>query len=411
VDLWREIIDSLGDAVFVVSPAHEPIAVNAAAETLLGASQVNHTVITRLLGRNEWLARMVESCLKSGQSLDNPETVLALGQREETVRAEVSPLLNSQGEPESAIVLLHDLSRERSAQQAFGADEAFLRLSPAGLAHEVKNPLTGIKGAAELLAAMFPGDNRAQVYCRLILDGVNRIAGLVEQVLAVSNPQRLKREPVNIHQVLHQALRMAGLYPQQAHPGLTVEQRFDPSLPEVNGDAAALERVFLNLVRNALEAIEATDSRLTVGMPAVTHTIRLRTAMETDFRLSAHGRRRQFLRVEVSDSGKGMKPDEVKQLFTPFFTTKPSGTGLGLVLSQRIVALHGGKLWAELGGAEADTAGVHAASSGTRDVDDADATQNHRETIPSRRLSGGGNAGTRGTHGMTFCVMLPVGAD
>lgn len=410
MDLWRDIIDSLGDAIFVVSPTHEPIAVNAAAETLLGASQVNHAVIARLFGRNEWLARMVESCLKSGQNLDNPETVLALGQREETVRAEVSPLLNSQGEPESAIVLLHDLSRERSAQQAFGADEAFLRLSPAGLAHEVKNPLTGIKGAAELLATMFPGDNRAQVYCRLILDGVNRIAGLVEQVLAVSNPQRLKREPVNIHQVLHQALRMAGLYPQ-AHPGLTVEQRFDPSLPEVNGDAAALERVFLNLIRNALEAIETADSRPAVGMPAVTHTIRLRTAMETDFRLSAHGRRQQFLRVEVSDSGKGMKPDEVKQLFTPFFTTKPSGTGLGLVLSQRIVALHGGKLWAELGGAEPDTAGVHAASSGTRDVHDADAAQNHRETILSRRLSGGGNAGTRGTCGMTFCVMLPVGAD
>jgi two-component system nitrogen regulation sensor histidine kinase GlnL len=409
MDLWREIVDSLSDAVFVISPAHEPVAVNAAAETLLGASQVNRAVITRLLGRNEWLARMVESCLKSGQSLDNPETLLALGQHEKTVRVEVSPLVNPQGEPESAVVLLHDLSRERSARQALGADEAFLRLSPAGLAHEVKNPLTGIKGAAELLATMFPGDNRAQVYCRLILDGVNRIAGLVEQVLAVSNPQRLKREPVNIHQVLHQALGMAGLYPQ-THPGLTVEQRFDPSLPEVSGDAAALERVFLNLIRNALEAIEATDSHVTAGRSAVNnHTIRLRTAMETDFRLSAHGRRRQFLRVEVSDSGKGMRPDEVKQLFTPFFTTKPSGTGLGLVLSQRIVALHGGKLWAELGGAEPEAAGAYAASA-AREEDGENAAQNHRETIPSRRLPGSGNAGTRGIRGMTFCVMLPVGA-
>jgi two-component system nitrogen regulation sensor histidine kinase GlnL len=410
LDLWREIIDSLGDAVFVISPALEPIAVNAAAETFLGASQVNRAVINRLLGRNEWLARMVESCFKSGQNLDNPEAVLALGQRDETVRAEVSPLLNSQGEPESAIVLLHDLSRGRNAQQALRAEEAFLRLSPAGLAHEVKNPLTGIKGAAELLATMFPGDNRAQVYCRLILDGVNRIAGLVEQVLAVSNPQRLKREPVNIHQVLHQALRMAGLYPQ-AHQRLTVEQCFDPSLPEVNGDAAALERVFLNLIRNALEAIEAAASCPAAEAPVVTHTIRLRTAMETDFRLRTLGRRRQFLRVEVSDSGEGMKPEEVKQLFTPFFTTKPSGTGLGLVLSQRIVALHGGKLWAETGGAESDTAGLYAASADARNVDAPAAAKNHRETIPPRRLSGGGNAGPRSTRGMTFCVMLPVGAD
>jgi len=402
VDLWREIIDSLGDAVLVISPTHEPIAVNAAAETLVGASQVNRAVIERLIRHNEWLARMVESCLESGQNLDNPETVLALGQREETVRAQVSPLVNPDGKPEGAIVLIHDLSREKSAQQAFEADGAYMRLSPAGLAHEVKNPLTGIKGAAELLAAMFPGDNRAQIYCRLILDGVNRIAGLVEQVLAASNPQRLKREPVNIHQVLHQALRMAGLYPQ-AHPGLTVEQRFDPSLPEVNGDAVALERVFLNLVRNALEAIEAAKSCPSEATPAGTHTIRLRTAMETDFRLSAHGRRQQFLRVEVSDSGKGMKPEEVKQLFTPFFTTKPSGTGLGLVLSQRIVSLHGGKLWAEIGGAGPELAAGHAPT-----ASGAAPARGHRATPPPRRFSAGGNIGARSGGGMTFCVMLPV---
>ena len=390
MSLWREIVDSLGDAVIVVSPALAPIAVNPAAETLLGASQIGHVLFAKLLQRNEWLARMVESCLKSGQSLDNPEATLVLERRQITVRAEISSLLGEQSDSKGAIILLHDLSHQKGAEQAFEADQNALRLSPAGLAHEVKNPLTGIKGAAELLATMFPADARAQQYCRLILDGVNRIASLVEQVLAVSGPHRLKHEPVNIHQVLHQALRMAGVYPEPP-PGLVIEQRFDPSLPEVSGDGSALERVFLNLIRNALDAIAASQiGPQTEASSKALNIIRLRTAMETQFRLTSQGKRRQFLRVEISDSGTGMTPDNLKHLFTPFFTTKPSGTGLGLVLSQRIISLQGGKLWAECGGISNEATGA---------------------TLDSGRSPA--MKGQNGTtvRGMTFYVMLPVGTD
>ena len=164
---------------------------------------------------------------------------------------------------------------------------------------------------------------------------------------------------------------------------MTIEQLFDPSLPEISADAAALERTFLNLVRNAAEAIG------TAG------TIRLRTRMETEFRLSAEGRRRHFLRVEVSDSGRGMNAAEMAQLFTPFFTTKPSGTGLGLVLSQRIVAAHGGKLWAEAGGIDPSRppSSIHpmlAATAGPHHAHPAN-PEEHR------------------ARGMTFKVTLPVG--
>jgi len=394
VDLWREIVDSLSDGVIVLSPAYEPIATNPALHTLLVTSHVDRGTIGRLLKRNEWLARMVDSCLESGQSLDNPESVLVLDRRSTTVRAETAPLLNAQAEREGVVILFHDLSLQKKADHAYESDDGFMRLSPAGLAHEVRNPLTGIKGAAELLGSMFSGDFRAQQYCRLILEGVSRIAALVEQVLAVSNPQRLQREPVNIHQVLHRALQTSGLYPQ-THPGVAVEQDFDPSLPEVDGDAAALERVFVNLIRNALEAIE--QAKTTAGESPATagHTIRLRTAMATDFRLSAQGRRRQFMRVEVSDTGNGMIASEIKQLFTPFFTTKPSGTGLGLVLSQRIVALHGGKLWAETGGPRAAATGIGSHPTAATEAGAAATSQSSQEHEP----------------GMTFCVMLPVGSD
>jgi len=375
--LWQEIVDSLSDALVVFDPALAPIAMNPAAETLFGVSHLNEAAVGALLRNNEWLMRMVETCLTSGQNLADAEAKLNLGARLATVSVEVAPLLAAEGASRGAVVLLHDLALHRGAAQALGAAESDLKLSPAGLAHEVKNPLTGIKGAAELLAGRLRSDPRAQQYCGLILEGVNRITALVEQVLYASSPQRLSFEPINIHRVLHQALRMAGLHP---HPpsGVTIEQLFDPSLPEISADAAALERTFLNLVRNAAEAIG------TAG------TIRLRTRMETEFRLSAEGRRRHFLRVEVSDSGRGMNAAEMAQLFTPFFTTKPSGTGLGLVLSQRIVAAHGGKLWAEAGGIDLSHPAPAPAAGGPHPA--------HRANSEEHR-----------TRGMTFKVTLPVG--
>jgi signal transduction histidine kinase len=118
--------------------------------------------------------------------------------------------------------------------------------------------------------------------------------------------------------------------------------------------------------------------------------------METQFRLTAQGRRRQFLRVEVSDSGKGMTAEETRQLFTPFFTTKPSGTGLGLVLSQRIIALHGGKLWAEA----KDVGGVPDPGFANRQITPAPPDASEVEA-----------RGREVGRGMTFCVMLPVGLD
>jgi two-component system, NtrC family, nitrogen regulation sensor histidine kinase GlnL len=374
--LWKEVVDSLSDAVVVFDSRLVPLAMNPAAEALFGVSQINETAIDTLLRRNEWLLRMVETCLSTGQELADAEASLSLGGRHTTVGAEVAPLQAGGGASRGAVVLLHDVTLHRGAAQALGG-ETDLRLSPAGLAHEVKNPLTGIKGAAELLSTRLRSDPRGQQYCGVILEGVNRIATLVEQVLIASTPQRLSFQHVNIHRVLHQALKLAGLHPNPPE-GFVIEQHFDPSLPEISADAAALERAFLNLVRNAAEAI---------GQHGI---IRLRTRMETEFRMTAEGRRHYFLRVEVSDSGRGMSSEEISQLFTPFFTTKPSGTGLGLVLSRQIIAAHGGKLWAEPGGVSASrrSAAIHG--------------------VPPHH----GHPGSSEDHrppGMTFKVTLPVG--
>jgi len=336
--LWRDVFDGLADAVIVIDAELAPIALNPAAETMLGVSQLGRALFGNIVRHNEWLGRMLHACVDTGQSLGDPEAVFNIGPRAVTVRAEISPLSGSDDKIGGAIILLHDLSHQKSAEHAVEG-QAQLRLSPAGLAHEVKNPLTGIKGAAELLASLHPDDKRARQYCDVIMEGVNRIETLVEQVLAVSAPRRVRQDEVNVHKVIHQALKIAGLFPKPP-PEIELEQEFDPSLPDVIGDEAALERAMVNLIKNALEAMDQHGR------------LRIRTRMETEFRLAAEGKRRQFLRIEVIDSGRGLTQAELDQLFTPFFTTKPSGTGLGLVLSQRVVSLHGGKLWAERGGIE-----------------------------------------------------------
>ncbi len=341
--LWRNILDSLGAGVIVLSPRLELIAINSAAQGLIGGARPNLAQIQELMAANPWLAEMVRDCLTTRADKSAADVRLVAGMQQTAVGAHLSPLLDDQAGLAGAVIMLFDLSYRRASAQAAGANsaEGALGLSPAGLAHEVKNPLTGIKGAAELLRGLFPEKHRGRQYCELILDGANRIADLVETVLSVSGPQRLKLEPVNVHQVLHQALRTAGVFPLEPN-GIAIEQRFDPSLPEIAGDSGALERVFLNLIRNAVEAI-APPGR-----------IRLQTRMETEFHLLANGRKQHFLRVEVSDSGRGMSDEDLAQLFTPFFTTKPHGTGLGLVLSQQIIGFHGGKLragrCADLGG-------------------------------------------------------------
>jgi two-component system nitrogen regulation sensor histidine kinase GlnL len=335
MSVWRDIFDSLFEALLLVSPKLQLKAVNPAAQTMLGISKPTRKALAALIAHNPWLRLMVETSISGAQTLHDNEARLRLANRLSLdVSVRVSPLMNPHGEVRGALVLLNDRSRQREVERALEGSNANLGLSVVGLAHEIKNPLTGIKGATELLAGMLPAEPRARQYCDVILSGVSRLTALVEQVMGLSGPEPIRPMRVNVHKVLHQALALAGLWPTTP-PSVKLEVAFDPSLPPIEADPAALERVFLNLLMNARDAIGEQG------------TIRLATRMETEFHLTARGRRRRFMRVDVSDSGKGASKEQMAQLFTPFFTTKPGGTGLGLVLSKHIVTLHGGRLWAE----------------------------------------------------------------
>jgi len=198
------------------------------------------------------------------------------------------------------------------------------------LAHEIKNPLSGIRGAAQLLESGLNDDDRALT--RLITDETDRIVSLVDRMEVFSDERPIEREAVNIHVVLDhvKAIAKNGF---ASH--IKFHEDYDPSLPYVFANRDQLVQVFLNLVKNAAESIGANEPG----------EITLSTAFRPGIRLSVPGMRtRVSLPLEfcVSDTGSGVTPDIMPHLFDPFITTKPNGSGLGLALVAKIVGDHGG---------------------------------------------------------------------
>ncbi|MEJ2517274.1 MAG: ATP-binding protein [Methyloceanibacter sp.] len=199
------------------------------------------------------------------------------------------------------------------------------------LAHEIKNPLSGIRGAAQLLEG--DCDESDRTLTQLICSESDRICKLVDRMEIFGDERPLQREPVNIHDVLDHVKHVAST---GFASNIKIVENYDPSLPPVPGSRDKLVQVFLNLVKNAAEAIG--DSRKD-------GQITLSTAFRPGVRLSVPGSQARVslpLEIAVEDNGSGVPADLIQHLFDPFVSTKPSGTGLGLALVAKIIGDHGG---------------------------------------------------------------------
>ncbi|MGH8693137.1 MAG: two-component system sensor histidine kinase NtrB, partial [Burkholderiales bacterium] len=223
--------------------------------------------------------------------------------------------------------LAHKIDRQLTSRGAARSVSAMAAM----LAHEIKNPLAGIRGAAQLLEPGLGSEDRA--LARLICEETDRIRDLVDQMEVFSDERPLARGPVNIHAVLERVkqLTLAGM-----DSTITVREEYDPSLPPVFGNRDQLVQVFLNLAKNAAEAI---------GTGGEAGEIIFTTAFRPGIRLTVPGSGERLalpLEVCVHDTGPGIASELRPNIFDPFVTTKPSGRGLGLALVAKIVRDHGG---------------------------------------------------------------------
>jgi len=227
---------------------------------------------------------------------------------------------------------------ESAARSAIGMAEM--------LAHEIKNPLAGITGAAQLLSMGLSGADRD--LCDLIVAETRRVTKLLEQVEQFGNMRAPRRMAVNIHDILERARKSARVG-FAAH--MTIRETYDPSLPLALADPDQLVQVFQNLLKNAAEAAERRPragagralSAAGAGMSTGAGTIVIRTFYDNSLRLrradGAHAR--LPLQVEIVDDGPGLPPEIADEVFEPFVSGRENGTGLGLALVNKIVADHG----------------------------------------------------------------------
>jgi two-component system nitrogen regulation sensor histidine kinase GlnL len=253
-------------------------------------------------------------------------------------------LTDDEGRPTGVILTIRDQAGVRDLKERMRrADRlATLGMIAAGIAHEVKNPLVGIRGAAQLMKSELrsgretgPESQKSLTeYLDVILKESDRLNKVLEGILDFTRIKPREMKASNIHSVLDRVLLLNEESARQR--GIVLARLYDPSLPEVYGSEDQLIQVFLNIIKNAIEAMPK-GGKLTI----VTRMSDLFTTVQSD------GRKYQLMVVKVSDSGRGIKQEHLQDIFTPFFTTKDRGVGLGLALSYQIVQEHLGTIRVE----------------------------------------------------------------
>jgi len=322
-----KLLDNMTTAVVALDSSLKITSLNTAAEQLLGISAqkaLGKRLAQAVVIPDSLFARLREA-LELGQPIhDRQVTLEPFGLEPILVDCSVAPYIDDSNQ-EGLLIELDALDRSLriARDEAMAAQQESVKSLLRGLAHEIKNPLGGLRGAAQLLERQL-GDKELTEYTSIIIHEADRLQVLIDRMLGPNS--RPKREELNIHEVLEHVRKISSV---GASGGVSIQFDYDPSIPEFFSDKDRLVQVFLNIAGNALEAVDAD------GM------VTFQTRVATNFTIA--GRLHPLVaRVSIRDNGPGIPDALLDQVFYPMVSGRADGTGLGLSIAQSIMGQLGG---------------------------------------------------------------------
>jgi two-component system nitrogen regulation sensor histidine kinase GlnL len=356
-DLTADILTGIVDGVVVTDSEGRVLIWNRAAEEMTGlaAADAVGKEVQSVFSDNPAVKSQIERTLSSGRSYSDYDSELVVKHRSPLpVGFVTSVLTDREGRSTGVILSIRDQEGVRDLKERMRRSDrlATLGMIAAGIAHEVKNPLVGIRGAAQLMKSELRSQTGAGCgrdlteYLDVILKEADRLNNVLEEILDFTRLKPREIRAYNIHSILDRVLL---LFEEQVRRNNVVLTRlYDPSLPDIIGNEGQLVQVFLNIIKNAVEAMSA-GGKLTI----ITRMSDLFTSVQAD------GKKHRLMVAKVVDTGPGIKQEHLEDIFTPFFTTKDKGVGLGLALSYQIVQEHLGTIRVESSEKEGTTFSVY----------------------------------------------------
>ena len=326
LSFYRRILDNLTDAVLLFDASLSLVYINMSGEMLFAVSArhvLGSAAQSVFASSDSSLDADMRRVMESGASLTKRNIVLALPSYPTTVNVSLTPILDDLSP--SVLVQVQQVDRHLriSMEEQLLAQQNAAKMLLRGLAHEIKNPLGGLRGAAQLLDQEL-GDEEQREYTRIIIEESDRLQSLVDRMLAPNQPPQISQ--LNIHRVLE---RVRQLVQVEAPPEVRLVRDYDPSIPNLYGDANQLIQAILNVVRNAAQAVGKQGE------------IIIRTRIHRQVTIG-HQRHPLAVKIDVIDDGPGIKPEIMNQIFYPMVTGRADGTGLGLSIAQSLISQHGG---------------------------------------------------------------------
>ncbi|MDD1610912.1 MAG: nitrogen regulation protein NR(II) [Methylococcaceae bacterium] len=325
--MYKRILDHLTTAILLFDRDLILTYINTAGEIILADSArhlVGHSATQLFKFSNPSLLANLQQCLTMAEPLVDYSTIFSRMGQSVTINLSATPLSEDE-QVQEVLVELHQIDNHLriSKDEQLLTQQNTARLLIRGLAHEIKNPLGGLRGAAQLLDLELHAPELKE-YTQIIIAESDRLQGLMDKMLG---PNKLpNKKSVNIHEVLE---RVRSVVQAESIGNLSIQCDYDPSIPDIHADKDQLIQALLNIARNAVQATEGKGSIL------------IKTRIHRHVTI---GRKRYKLTVkcDIIDDGPGIDPEMMKQIFYPMVTGRADGTGLGLSIAQALINQHNG---------------------------------------------------------------------